>query len=112
MGNFKLVYGHSKIEKGESRNKRGIKANIKANLIYILVKKRPAGPTEQLQQLLLHTNDEQPTATTAAGTDQSFSEQGTFDYFAPAKKLWLYTLPRNDLLSRLYWGAQVSMEIS
>ena len=86
MGNFKLVYGHSKIEKGESRNKRG----IKANLIYNLVKKRPAGPTEQLQQLLLHTNDEQPTATTAAGTDQSFSEQGTFDYLAAAKKLWLY----------------------
>ena len=86
MGNFKLVYGHSKIEKGESRNKRG----IKANLIYNLVKKRPAGPTEQLQQLLLHTNDEQPTATTTAGTDQSFSEQGTFDYLAPAKKLWLY----------------------
>ena len=54
------------------------------------MKKRPAGPTEQLQQLLLHTNDEQPTATTAAGTDQSFSEQGTFDYFAAAKKLWLY----------------------
>jgi hypothetical protein len=52
------------------------------------VKKRPAGPTEQLQQLLLHTNDEQPT--TAAGTDQSFSEQGTFDFFGVAKKLWLY----------------------
>ena len=53
------------------------------------MKKRPAGPTEQLQQLLLHTNDEQPTATTAAGTDQSFSEQGTFDYFAAAaKKFW------------------------
>ena len=86
MGNFKLVYGHSKIEKGETRNKRG----IKANLIYNLVKKRPAGPTEQLQQLLLHTNDEQPTATTAAGTDQSFSEQGTFDYLAAAKTLWLY----------------------
>ena len=54
------------------------------------MKKRPAGPTEQLQQLLLHTNDEQPTATATAGTDQSFSEQGTFDYFAAAKKLWLY----------------------
>ena len=58
-------------------------------------KKRPAGPTEQLQQLLLHTNDEQPTATTAAGTDQSFSEQGTFDYLAVCSKetlavqLWL-----------------------
>ena len=36
----------------------------------------------------------------------------TFLVLIKAERTFIATLPRNDLLSRLYWGTQWTMEIS